>query len=130
MMSKRFSLFCAVWKVTKYRVFSGPYFFRFRTEYGDLWSKSPYSVQKRENTDQKNLRILTLFTQCRCLQPNQNFKDTVVEIQKFYANVIFIIINLFVFSKISKVEMLFTSKNWKKRKIKKKSINITKWLYL
>ena len=34
-----------------------------RTEYEDLRSKSPYSVQMRENTDQKKLRIWTLFTQ-------------------------------------------------------------------
>ena len=34
-----------------------------RTEYGDLWSKSPYSVQMQENTDQKKLRIWTLFAQ-------------------------------------------------------------------
>ena len=33
-----------------------------RTEYGDLRSKSPYSVRIHENTDQKNLRIWTLFT--------------------------------------------------------------------
>ena len=36
-----------VWKVSKYGVFSGP-----------------FTVQMRENTDQKNLRIWTLFTQC------------------------------------------------------------------
>ena len=28
---------------------------------------SPYSVQMRKNTDQKNLRICTLFTQCEQL---------------------------------------------------------------
>ena len=33
-----------------------------RTEYGDLRSKSPYSVRIQENTDQKELRIWTLFT--------------------------------------------------------------------
>ena len=33
------------------------------TEYRDLRSKSPYSVQIRENTDQKKLGIWTLFTQ-------------------------------------------------------------------
>ena len=32
------------------------------TEYGDILSKSLYSVQIRENTDQKKLRIWTLFT--------------------------------------------------------------------
>ena len=31
-------------------------------EYADLRSKSPYSVQIQKNTDQKNLRIWTLFT--------------------------------------------------------------------
>ena len=35
-----------------------------RTEYGDLLRKSPYSVRIQENTDQKKLRIWTLFTQC------------------------------------------------------------------
>ena len=35
----------------------------FRPEYGDL-IKSPYSVRIGGNTDQKKLRILTLFTQC------------------------------------------------------------------
>ena len=38
---------CTAWKVPKYGVFSGP-----------------YSVRLRENTDQKELRIRTLFTQC------------------------------------------------------------------
>ena len=38
-------------------------FFFIRTEYGDLPRKSPYSVRIHENTDQKNLRIWTLFTQ-------------------------------------------------------------------
>ena len=33
-----------------------------RTENGDLWSISPYSVRIQENTDQKQLRIWTLFT--------------------------------------------------------------------
>ena len=41
-----------VWKVSKYGVFSGPYF-------------PPYSVQMQENTDQKKLRIWALFTQCQ-----------------------------------------------------------------
>ena len=34
------------------------------TEYGDLLRKSSYSVQAQENTNQKKLRILTLFTHC------------------------------------------------------------------
>ena len=33
------------------------------TEYGDLRGKSQYSVRIRENTDQKKLRLWTLFTQ-------------------------------------------------------------------
>ena len=45
-------------KSVQKRIFSGPYFpvFGFR--------KSPYSVQIQENTDQKKLRIWTLFMQC------------------------------------------------------------------
>ena len=35
------------------------------TEYGALLRKFPYSVQIQENTDQKKLRIWTLFTQWR-----------------------------------------------------------------
>ena len=36
-----------------------------RTEYRDLWSKSSYSAQTRENADQRKLRIWALFTQCQ-----------------------------------------------------------------
>ena len=36
-----------------------------RTEYEDLWSKSPYSVRIQVNTDQEKLCIWTLFTQCK-----------------------------------------------------------------
>ena len=42
-----------VWKLSKYGVFSSPYFSYIRTEYGDLRSKFPYSVRIQENTDQK-----------------------------------------------------------------------------
>ena len=35
-----------------------------QTEYGDLRSRSSYSVQIQENTDQKKLCIWTIFTQC------------------------------------------------------------------
>ena len=38
------------WKVSKYGVFSGPFFYAFGL-----------------NVDQKKLRIWTLFTQCKCL---------------------------------------------------------------
>ena len=34
--------------------------FLYRTEYGDLGSKSPYSVRIQENTDQKKLRTWTI----------------------------------------------------------------------
>ena len=36
---------------------------RIWTKYGDLWNKSGCSVQMGESTDQKKLRIWTLFTQ-------------------------------------------------------------------
>ena len=35
-----------------------------RTEYGDLFRKSPYSALIQKNTDQKKHCIWTLFTQC------------------------------------------------------------------
>ena len=86
----------AEWKVSKYGVFSGPYFpvfwlntgkygkhpvkriqirsffwslfFRIPTEYGEILSISPFSVRMRENTDQQKLRIWKFFTQCFSFQ--------------------------------------------------------------
>ena len=51
------------WKVSKYGVFSGPYFpaFGLNTERDSI---SPYSVRMRENAEQKKTHIWTLFTQC------------------------------------------------------------------
>ena len=46
-----------------------------RTEYGDLLCKSPYSVQIRENTDQKKLWLWTPFRQCNVYR-NCKGKDT------------------------------------------------------
>ena len=56
------------WKVSKYAVFSGSYFPAFDW-YGDLRSKSRYSVRIQENTDQKKLRTWTLFTQLKHSPP-------------------------------------------------------------
>ena len=39
-------------------------FFRIRIEYGEILYISPYSVRIREKTNQKKLRICTLFTKC------------------------------------------------------------------
>ena len=50
-------------KSVQIRSFSWSVFSRVRTEYGNLWSKFPYSVRILENTDQKKLRIWTLLTQ-------------------------------------------------------------------
>ena len=47
-------------KVSKYGVFPGPYF----PAFGLILRTSPYLVRMRENTDQKNLLIWTLFAQC------------------------------------------------------------------
>ena len=47
------------WKVSRYRVFSAPYF----PVLDYLLRKSPYSVRIRENADQEKLRNWTLFTQ-------------------------------------------------------------------
>ena len=41
-------------KNVQIRIFFWSAFSRIRTEYVDLWSKYPYSVQMWENTDQKN----------------------------------------------------------------------------
>ena len=51
-------------KSVEIRSFFWSVFSHIRTECGDLFGKSPYSVRIRENTDQKKLGIWTLFTQC------------------------------------------------------------------
>ena len=56
-------LLCTAWKVSKYGVFFWSVFSCIWIEHGDLRSKSQYSVQIQENTDQEKLRIWTLFTQ-------------------------------------------------------------------
>ena len=54
---------CTAWKVSKYGVLSGPYFPTFGLNTERYLRITPYSVRMRENTDQKKLRIWTLFTQ-------------------------------------------------------------------
>ena len=51
-----FSFYCRTHCVKRVRIqsFSGPLFFRIRTEYGKIQSISLYSVRMRENVDQKN----------------------------------------------------------------------------
>ena len=51
-------------KSIQVRSFFWSIFSRMRTKYGDILRISPYSVQIRENKDQKKLRIWTLFRQC------------------------------------------------------------------
>ena len=48
-------------KSVQIRKFFWSVFSCIRTEYGDLQSKSPYSVQIQQNTDQKKLHIWALF---------------------------------------------------------------------
>ena len=48
-------------KSVQIRGFLWSVFSRIRTEYGEIKSISPYSVRIRENTDQKKLRMWTLF---------------------------------------------------------------------
>ena len=50
-------------KSVQIRSFFWSVFSRIWTEYEDLRSNSQYSVRIRDNTDQKKLRIWTLFTQ-------------------------------------------------------------------
>ena len=51
-------------KSVQIRSFFWSAFSRIRTEYGEILRIFPYSVQIRENMDQKKLRIWTHFTQC------------------------------------------------------------------
>ena len=53
------------WKVSKYAVFL-VLFSCIRTEYGGWPRKSPYFVRMQKNTDQKKLRIWTLFMLWLC----------------------------------------------------------------
>ena len=50
-------------KSVQTRRFFWSVFFLTQAKYGDLQNKSPYLVRARDNTDQKTLRIWTLFTQ-------------------------------------------------------------------
>ena len=64
------------------------------TECGEIRSISPYSVRTQENTDQKLLRIWTLFTQCDelinlALIWSKFLKDQLLEINSFSTNVPF-----------------------------------------
>ena len=52
-------------QIFKLRSFFWSIFSYIWTEYGDLLRHSPYSVRIQENTDQKKLRIWTLFTSSR-----------------------------------------------------------------
>ena len=61
-MQSKILLFLYCVKSVQIRSFFWSVFSRVRTEYGDLLHKFPYSVRIRENTDQKKLRIWTLFT--------------------------------------------------------------------
>ena len=54
-------------KSVQIRSFFWSLFFHIQSEYGEILCISPYSVRVRENTDQKTLRIWTLFTQCYVL---------------------------------------------------------------
>ena len=59
-------------------VFSWSVFSWIQTEYGDLRSKPTYSVRIQENTDQKNLRIWILFTQCRSVGTPQGLRKETI----------------------------------------------------
>ena len=51
-------------KSVQIRSFFWSVFSRIRTEYGEIRTISPYLLRMRENTDQKTLRIWTIFTHC------------------------------------------------------------------
>ena len=79
LFSLKRAYFCTAWKVSKYGGFFWSVISCIWTEYGDLRSKSSYSVCIQENTDQKKLCISTLFTQCLTVSVvffvyKQNFK--------------------------------------------------------
>ena len=73
-------------KSVEIRSFFWSVFSRIRTECGDLFGKSPYSVRIRENTDQKKLGIWTLFTQRRQLRNVMFFKQMQLYTKTLYKN--------------------------------------------
>ena len=73
-------------KSVEIRSFFWSVFSHIRTEGGDLFGKSPYSVRIRENTDQKKLGIWTLFTQRRQLQNVMFFKQMQLYTKTLYKN--------------------------------------------
>ena len=72
-------LYCA--KSVQIRSFFWSIFSYIWSEYRDLLSKSPYSVQIQENTDLKKLRISTLFTQWYPMETYGKFLFCDVEMQ-------------------------------------------------
>ena len=64
--------------MSKYGVFSGPYFAAFGLN-TERYGVSPYSGRMRENMDQKKLRIWTLFKQCL-------FRPKYMKVHKMYDN--------------------------------------------
>ena len=64
--------------------FSWSVFSCIRNEYGDLRTKSLYSVQIQENAGQKKLRIWTIFTKWYCQTLLiQNFFSRYLMVERF-----------------------------------------------
>ena len=80
-------------KSVQIRSFFWSVFFRIRTEYREIRSISPYSVQMRENTVQKKRRIWTLFTQCRALS-QRSIKDLLILSLYFTSSVSFVVFHI------------------------------------
>ena len=64
--------------MSKYGVFSGSYFPVFGLNYKDLRSKSPYSVQIQENTNQIKTPYLDTFHAVTKLSTGGSFKNHLV----------------------------------------------------
>ena len=77
-------------KSVRIRSYSGPLFFRIRTEYGEVRSVSPYSVGMRGNADQNNseyghfsrsvvvlicIRLYIIIVVTYCYLKKENYKD-------------------------------------------------------
>ena len=75
-------------KIVQIRIFFWSVFSCFRTEYRDLRSNSTYSIRIQKNTDDKKLRIWTIFTQCQpshdtTILPIRSFGKTIIYQQNF-----------------------------------------------
>ena len=91
------------WKMSEYRVFSGPYFPAFGLN-AEISSINPlYSVRIQEDMDQKKLRVWTL------LAHGKNYRKTTGSLCNYYRD-IYLILNLLNTKQVLQETLMFPKK--------------------